>query len=66
MKKITFSSNDTSQLSKFAVSGDVTNSESELYRFTMVDGARQRKDYLFKKLYISFTFSIAFDIFANS
>ena len=51
MKKITFSSNDTSQLSKFAVSDDVTNSESELYRFTMVDGARQRKDYLFKKLY---------------
>ena len=51
MKKITFSSNDTSQLSKFAVSDDITNSESELYRFTMVDEARQKKDYLFKKLY---------------
>ena len=51
MKKITFSSNDTSQLSKFSVSDDIINSESELYRFTMVDEARQKKDYLFKKLY---------------
>ena len=51
MKKITFSSEDISQLSEFAVSDDVTNSESELYRFTMIYDSHQRKDYLFKKLY---------------